>query len=242
MNVDTPRRVIPADAAARRDGTVRRIGDGAPASSGRPRVVVVHRLPAYRRGLAEGLAEACFDVVEAPAAHKIESMGWEACLIEFPAAGCPTGLAELRSGRPDATLVALISGPSPMRYRAAFGMGMHGAVREDADLTDIAQAIRAAMEDRVWIPIDVMNALAMSSSACAEGVELSTSAIRWMQLLSEGASIAQIAHEEGYSERQMYRLMQEVYVQLGAKSRGEALVRAARWGIIDPSSEPARRA
>jgi DNA-binding NarL/FixJ family response regulator len=242
LNAEEPRRAVAADAGARRRGTVRRVGDCAPVSSERPRVVVVHRLPAYRRGLAVGLGEASFDVVQAPAADKIESVAWDACLIEFPATGGPSGLAELRSGHPDAALVALISSPSATHYRAAFGMGMQGAVHDEAELTDIALAIRAALEDRVWIPIDVMIALAVSSSTRPAGVELSTSAIRWLQRLSNGASVARIAHEEGYSERQMYRLMQEVYVELGVKTRGEALVRAARWGITDTSAAPGRRA
>jgi len=45
--------------------------------------------------------------------------------------------------------------------------------------------------------------------------------------------LSYLAEQVGYSEREMFRLLGELYRRLGAANRSEALDKAARLGVFD---------
>jgi DNA-binding NarL/FixJ family response regulator len=62
---------------------------------------------------------------------------------------------------------------------------------------------------------------------CLSGVERDI-----MKLLSEGATVANIAERVGCSERHARRRLRSLWDTLGADSRSQALVAATRWGLL----------
>ncbi|HEY0687733.1 MAG TPA: hypothetical protein VGD71_01725, partial [Kribbella sp.] len=62
---------------------------------------------------------------------------------------------------------------------------------------------------------------------------VSENQVRWLRELASGATVAHLANEEGYSEREMYRLLKKLYDRFGVATRTEALIRANAYGWLD---------
>ena len=56
-----------------------------------------------------------------------------------------------------------------------------------------------------------------------------------LQLLAQGRTVAELADLDGYSEREMFRTLKDLYTRIGVTSRTEAIVWASRYGVLDPS-------
>jgi DNA-binding NarL/FixJ family response regulator len=55
----------------------------------------------------------------------------------------------------------------------------------------------------------------------------------WLRRLAAGGTVAGLARGCGYSEREMYRRLSDMYSRLGARTRTEALLLAERFGLLD---------
>jgi DNA-binding NarL/FixJ family response regulator len=215
-----------ADVDAAEPGAGERHGDSGALERGV--VLVVHEAPAYRRGVAAGLREAGFDVREASRLSAADNH-WDVCLLAVgPAPNHETIAATGAPGRPT---VALLASPKPADYQLALLGGAAGAVAQDADVRQILDVIDAALRDETLLPIEIARALAEGSVAIPDTIEISDQVAEWLRALSKGVPIATIARNSGYSERQMYRQMQQLYRRIGARNRGEAICMAAKWGI-----------
>jgi len=191
-------------------------------------VLVVHEAPAYRFGVASGLVRAGFAVREA-ACYANATDRWDICLLTVGSADEHETLAAARtSGAPT---VALLPAPRPGDYQMALRFGAAGAVAQDAAVQEIIDVIDAALRGAVLLPLEVARALADGSVPIPETIELDDQVADWLRALSQGVPISTIARTAGYSERQMYRQMQQLYRRIGARNRGEAISMAAKWGI-----------
>jgi DNA-binding CsgD family transcriptional regulator len=57
--------------------------------------------------------------------------------------------------------------------------------------------------------------------------------IRWLQSLADGVTVAELAKQASYSEREMFRLLQRLYRRMGTRTRVAAIVKAARTGLLN---------
>jgi DNA-binding NarL/FixJ family response regulator len=190
--------------------------------------LVVHEAPAYRHGVAAGLREAGFEVREASRYSAGEDR-WDVCLLAVAPAHDYDTLAV--AGAYDRPTVALLPSPKPADYQLALRGGATGVVAQDATVRQILDVIDAALRDEALLPLSVARALAEGSVAIPDSIEISDQVAEWLRALSKGVPIATIARNSGYSERQMYRQMQQLYRRIGARNRGEAICMAAKWGI-----------
>lgn len=190
-------------------------------------VMVVHEVPAYRQGLRSGLSDVGFAVREAPSAALVGD-GWNACLLTVGSVRDCDALAELRHRGP---VVALLADPTPVNYQLALRYGAAGAVAQSAALHEIGRALCAALDGMALLPVAVARALTAGAAPTPDALQLSGQLTEWLRALSQGLSIAAIAQIAGYSERQMYRRIQQLYRCIGARDRREAILIAARWGL-----------
>lgn len=56
--------------------------------------------------------------------------------------------------------------------------------------------------------------------------------MEWLRSLADSATVGRLARLSGYSEREMYRLLNRVYSRIGAQTRTEALLIAQRRGCL----------
>ena len=51
--------------------------------------------------------------------------------------------------------------------------------------------------------------------------------------LAAGATVAELAEGAGYSEREMFRILKQLYAALGVENRTQAIIWATRHGILE---------
>lgn len=196
--------------------------------------MVVHEAPAYRYGLARGLRDAGFLVHEASEADMAAGERWDACVLSIAGGADCKSLTTVRDAGTGAVVVVL-SEPSPANFRLALEHGADGVVPYTVDLRELAWTVKAAMRGMALLPIEVVRSLGDVREPAPAAADLPHDVAEWLALLSHGASVAEIARKAGYSERQMYRVMQDVYQSMGARNRAEAIALAARWGLSNPA-------
>jgi two-component system nitrate/nitrite response regulator NarL len=199
------------------------------------RVLVVSADPLARGGLATLLAgqpgiavagEAAPDRGLTAAARRLDPdvAAWdagsgdafEAPLREVAAEGLP--------------VVAVVS--SGAQARPALAAGARGLVLRDAAADRLAAAL-AAVASGLWALDGALAPELVRSAASAEPPEpLTPRELEVLGLLSEGLANKAIAARLGISEHTAKFHVNSILGKLGAESRSEAIVRAARLGLV----------
>lgn len=131
--------------------------------------------------------------------------------------------------------VVLVDEPAPARYRQLLAAGTT-ALPASCAAEDVVLAVWAASRDLACVPVAVAQSLA---GAEGDRPVLSEREVSWLRALVDGATVASLARAVGYSPREMYRVLGNLYARLGAVNRTEALLRADRWGLLAPPAPPA---
>lgn len=205
-------------------------------------VAVVDSSPCFRQGLGMTLAEAGYEPRE-----PVDPERW-AQLRTRPAVLVTTDsrerlglLTRLRRLRPGAAIVALLPMGKPEAHCAALRAGGSASVFKDAPGEEIVAVLGAALADRTVLPLDVARALATSAvDLVGDEAQLDQAETEWLRMLAEGATVRALARRAGYSERQMFRLLDRLYRRLGVHNRREALIQAARMNLLQTPQRPDR--
>ncbi len=116
----------------------------------------------------------------------------------------------------------------------AFGAGARGLLFRDTDPARLAVALTAVAEGLVALDETLATALLRPPAAALEapGEALTPRELEVLQLLSGGLSNKQIADRLGISEHTAKFHVNAILGKLGAQTRTEGVVRAARLGLI----------
>src|SRR5436305_11088955 len=193
-------------------------------------VAIVERLPAYRRGLAAAFAESGF-AIEEHAVFDESVKRADAVAFTVDCEDAWSALAMLVEA-PTPAVVALLEDPSVASYRRALRLGLVGTVPREAPTEQIVSAVCAALAGTTLLPCLIARQLADRAGGEVP-FPISESEARWLRAMAEGMTIASMAKAARYSERQMHRLIANLYKRIGAANRQQALVFAARCGILD---------
>jgi DNA-binding NarL/FixJ family response regulator len=138
----------------------------------------------------------------------------------------------------DLVIVGLLRVAGIAAYREAFRFGATAAVAWDETPENVVKVVRACLDGFCLLPVGIAQGL-VTAQSYEESPFLTEWERRYLQRLANGATVAEVAREASYSEREMFRLLHQLYQRLGARSRTEALVKAARLGLLDalPGSE-----
>ena len=96
----------------------------------------------------------------------------------------------------------------------------------------IGEALRAAVAGLVALPRQI--ALAMSDRV-PEGSTydwISREQGDWLVALAEGVTVGELADRIGWSERETFRMLGNLYRHLGVRNRTEAIIWATRHGLV----------
>jgi DNA-binding NarL/FixJ family response regulator len=197
------------------------IGDDSLARGG------IAALLAGRPGLVVALAEAAHDDAG------LSPSGLRADLVVFDlGSGSPSGLERIHDlSRGGVVVLALARGASDARQ--AWAAGARGVVFRDRDAEALAAAVRAVARGLAVIEPDAVESPRRPPAAEAALVEpLTPRELETLRLLSEGLSNKAIAERLGIADRTAKFHVNAILAKLGARSRTEALVRAARLGLV----------
>ncbi|GEJ55333.1 helix-turn-helix transcriptional regulator [Anaeromyxobacter diazotrophicus] len=194
----------------------------------RTRTLVVAADPLARSGLAALLGRRPeLEVVGAVAPGDPPPGGAEVALWDLAGDELP----ELGRAAAVPPAVALVA--SEEQAAAALAAGARGLVFRDGGEERLAAALVAAARGLVALDAPLAGWLRPPpAAAAAAGEHLTPRELEALQLLAEGLSNRAIALRLGVSERTAKFHVEAVLGKLGAESRSEAIVLAARRGLV----------
>ncbi|HET6209701.1 MAG TPA: hypothetical protein VFD94_04930 [Jatrophihabitans sp.] len=196
------------------------------------KVAVLDPLVCFRLGLTAALSVAGFEPFEPTDVEDwLRSGDPGAVVITLLDDADAKRLKGLRDCAPATPGVALLPEVTVEAYRWAMRSGATSAAGRDAPPEDITACLSAACTGRTVMPTPLALALAMAVDP-GEHPSLSATEVRWLAALSAGRTVADLARETGYSEREMFRRLHGLYLHMGVCGRTEALLAAQRWGFV----------
>jgi DNA-binding NarL/FixJ family response regulator len=131
----------------------------------------------------------------------------------------------------DTRVVALASEDHVERLTRLIDAGAVAAlVREDLTPERLGLSLRAVAAGATTMLATYRSQL--PAGAVAAGPELTSREQRVLALVADGLPTREIGEELHYSERTVKKVLGDVVVKLGARSRSQAIARAVRQGII----------
>lgn len=204
-------------------------------------VAVVDRVPAYRLGLVAALRDEGFNaeaVLDAAAWGDLP--GRRALLVSVSLPEDSAALASLKAANEEVVLVALLREVGPRTYEEALRAGASGAASWEAPPEMIIKVLQAALDDQCLLPVTLARGLLVNDNTVLDVADVSLEEGRWLQMLATGATVAELARHVSYSEREMFRLLNRLYQRMGARNRMEALLIAARSGLLESADRVSR--
>ena len=194
-------------------------------------VVVVSDDPLIRSGLASllserGISTASASSLAAAADATAEVAVWD---LGANAADVPDRLEELQSSRH--TVIALL--PDATQAPSAYAAGARGLLLRDADGEALAGALVATRAGLVALDPIVAEALVPSQREPIEpAFDLTPREREVLSHLTSGFSNKEIAQRMGISDHTVKFHVNAILTKLGVTSRTEAVVSAARRGLV----------
>lgn len=186
--------------------------------------LVLATTPVVRRGLVAILADAGWHVVD-----DADELGTKprVAVWELPAAASPEVLTRMLRDLDGIPVLALVPSATPDVLGALVSAGARGAVDRDVDEVALVQAARAVAEGRT-----VVNAGARADGTGARPPSLTRREAQVLALLCAGSTNREIADALVISDNTVKNHVRRLYEKLQVRSRTEAVVRAARWGLV----------
>ena len=129
---------------------------------------------------------------------------------------------------PESASVVLVAEASAARCRHLLETCL-AVLPEDAAEGDLLAAVSAVSRYLACLPAAAVGALTGSPGVRPAFTEVE---VGWLRDLADGAKVAALARAAGYSQREMYRVLADLYERLGARTRTEALLSADRFGLL----------
>lgn len=196
--------------------------------------LVLAKTPVVRRGLVAILEDAGWHVMDdadEPGAKP------RVAVWELPVAASPEVFTRMLGDLGGIPVLVLVTSATPDTLGALVSAGARGAVDRDVDEAALVQAARAVAEGRT-----VVNAGARADGTGARPPALTRRESQVLALLCAGSTNREIADALIISDNTVKNHVRRLYEKLQVRSRTEAVVRAARWGLvrIDREDSPAR--
>ena len=136
---------------------------------------------------------------------------------------------------PHIPLVAVIPDLDLASFARAVRAGASGVVDDADSLDSLREVISSTLQDRVSAPVHIVRAMAQRIPPPLEiGATLDEDEIGWLRGLAAGETVGGLSERIGYSERETYRMLCDLYRCLGVTNRTEAIIWATRHGLLDP--------
>ena len=154
--------------------------------------------------------------------------------MKMPIMDGPAATEAIRAQFPSIQVVALTSLDDDSYAQRAIEAGAIGYLFKDVDEEQLVSTIRLASQGRGVIAPQAMRAmLAASRRADEQAVSLTPRELATLELMAKGLTNPQIADRLVISASTVNFHVHNVLDKLGAKTRTEAVVIAAREGLID---------
>ncbi|MDG4839843.1 DNA-binding response regulator [Micromonospora sp. WMMD967] len=199
-------------------------------------LAVIDPLPMYRQGVVAVLSAAGHQVEVPPDPMKwAQSRPADLVLITLASIEDWDLLSQLRETAPEQHVIAVMTEASAEVGVRAVRAGAQSVLHREVTADALQRTVEATIDGQTVLPVAVA---AMLAGGAVDGVTrqaITKVELTWLRHLAAGMTVAELARLAGYSERAMFRLLQGVYRQLGARSRIEAIIRAQEQGWLRTS-------
>lgn len=196
-------------------------------------VAVINALPIFRFGMFQALEAADFLPCEVGDVVKWASRSGNCAVVcAIHDESDLDVVVDLSASAPDAVVLTLVRGSSANLIRESLRVGARSSAPLDAEPDEVVFALTAAMEAKTVLPADIAHELAVGTRSSKPKVKLEERDEDWLQRLAAGSTVADLAEQSGYSTREMFRILANLYRRMGVRTRTEALITASRWGIV----------
>jgi DNA-binding NarL/FixJ family response regulator len=202
------------------------------------RVLIADDHPAIRRGIADAIvAEPDMEVAGeakdgAEAIEQFRRLAPHIVLIDLqmPRVDGLEAIATIHAESPDAIIIVLTTYAGDARVMRALTMGATSYLLKSADLSDIIQAIRAAIGGKHVVDAGVARELAEHAGS----ENLTPRELSVLRLAATGQSNRSIAEALSISEDTVKSRMRNIMGKLGAGDRTHAVTIAMQRGFLEP--------
>jgi DNA-binding NarL/FixJ family response regulator len=207
-------------------------------------VAVVDPLPLFRHGAVAALT-AAGHAVQTPndVVEWVRQAEGAVVLLTVQAEEDWAILAQLGDvGSTAHSVVVLLLDESAGAGVRAVRAGASSVLSRQVSVEVLQRTVAATIDGQAVLPEPVVAALVagVGVNAVRQGV-LSAEKLAWLRALAAGSTVAQLADQVGYSEREMFRLLRSLYRDMGVRGRVEALMRAQEQGWLQLSVPPGGR-
>jgi DNA-binding NarL/FixJ family response regulator len=200
------------------------------------KVATVGGTPTWRRGMAAVLTEAGYTTVGyeslsgwRPGRGGVAIVMWAAEPEERQM------ITDFVAEYPHIPVMAVVPRMDVGTFAETIRAGAAGAIDEADEEAVFARTIDAAISGRVDAARQLVAAMARRIPSSPEpSAWVAADEADWLRALADGATVAALAEQIGYSERETFRMLGELYAKLGVKNRTEAIIWATRHGVLDP--------
>jgi DNA-binding NarL/FixJ family response regulator len=199
------------------------------------KVIVVDAVPACARGITNALQLHGYAAQEWTGQNPPHQVGDTPILVTLRA-GDDWDFLRSHTESTDSCVVAVLPNSDERTYSRALAAGARSAVAERAPVEEIVQVLAAALDNHTLLPAAIAAAIAAGNhhtheQAAAGPIALDSAQVHWLRALAAGVTVADIAVQACYSQREMYRLLGQLYRRMGARNRADAIVLATKWGV-----------
>jgi DNA-binding NarL/FixJ family response regulator len=159
--------------------------------------------------------------------------------LQMPTMDGVAATAEIKRRWPDVEVVAVTSFVEEERVRAALEAGATGYLLKDADASEVAAAVSAAVAGEVHLDPAAARALTAALRAPRSAADTLTAREREvLVLLATGGTNRQIGRHLGVAERTARTHVSNILAKLGLASRTQAAMWAVREGLVSAEGQP----
>lgn len=146
---------------------------------------------------------------------------------------------ELHAGHPGLRTVILTANEGIQAAAEAISAGCAGFVRKSADLRELADGLRRVFDGEALFDSEtLLAAIDWMNRPTTNTAELTEREIEVLQLLAEGRSTRDISESFVLSHHTVRNHVRNILTKLLARSQLEAVVIAARMGIVEVGRQP----
>ncbi len=142
-------------------------------------------------------------------------------------------LLDLLSDLPSMAVIALLDPMSIEHLHLCIGAGARACVSVDWSGEELALALEAGMRGMAIMPASIARSLAAAEMGKTDAHSLTATQQAWLRDLATGTTVQALATRVGFSEREMYRRLRQLYRNMGCATRTEAMIRASASGILN---------
>jgi DNA-binding NarL/FixJ family response regulator len=185
-------------------------------------VVVVATTPIAQRGITAIFQDAGWRVVSGAGGSRPALL-----VCELPIAGTASDIARVRESSGGAPILVIVADATPAFLAELVAAGAAGAIDRGVDEAMLVQTALAVAGGRT-----VINAGGFAEAGSGRPPALTRRELQVLELLCSGRTNHEIAEILVISDNTVKNHVRRLYEKLQVRSRTEAVVRAARWGLV----------